>query len=364
MTAAVRQFLAARSPRRYGERPTPLHRLDRFSAAVGREVWIKRDDLVSVGVGGNKIRKLAYLVADALASGADHLVTVGAAQSNHARCVAVVAAMEGVGCDLVLGGDPVSPAVGNLLLDHLLGATVHRPGTDDWSELEAISMAVADELRAAGKRPYAMPIGGSTPIGALGFVDAYLELYDQLGALGVAPTAIVHATSSGGTQAGLVVGRHLAGSSGGGPAARIVGIGVAKTGAHLAGEVAAIVEGCVNLVGGSPPPASDIVVVPGYLGPAYGEPTEGALAALRLLVRTEGIVVDPVYTAKALHAVVDLDGSMLGDGPLVFWHTGGLPAVFAPQYASHLLGRAQIDAENPRLLLDGEDIQVSRMPSP
>ena len=351
MTAALRQLLASRSPRRYGERPTPLHRLDRFSAAVGRDVWIKRDDLVSVGVGGNKIRKLSYLVADALAVGADHLVTVGAAQSNHARCVAAVAAMEGLGCDLVLGGDPASPAVGNLLLDHLFGATVHRPGTDAWSELEAISTTVADELRAAGKRPYVMPIGGSTPIGALGFVDAYLELYAQLDALGVAPTAIVHATSSGGTQAGLVVGRRLAAPSGGGaqPAARIVGVGVAKTSAHLAGEVASIVEGCIDLIGESPATDPDIVVVPGYLGPAYGEPTEGSLAALRLLLRTEGILVDPVYTAKALHAVVDpswglgvpdatgASGSMFGAGPIVFWHTGGLPAVFAPQFASHLL---------------------------
>ena len=349
MTTALRQSLASRSPRRYGELPTPLHRLDRFSAAIGREVWIKRDDLVSVGAGGNKIRKLAYLVADALGGGADHLVTVGAAQSNHARCVAAVAAMEGLGCDLVLGGDPASPAAGNLLLDRLLGATVHRPGTDDWTELEAISTTVADGLRAAGKRPYVMPIGGSTPIGALGFVDAYLELNDQLDVLGVAPTAIVHATSSGGTQAGLVVGRHLAGLAGIGPAARIVGIGVAKTSAHLAGEVAAIVEGCVDLVGGSRPTDTDIVVVPGYLGPAYGEPTEGSLAALRLLLRTEGILVDPVYTAKALHAVVDpswglgapdatgASGSMFGAGPIVFWHTGGLPAVFAPQFASHLL---------------------------
>ena len=352
MTAALRQYLASRSPRRYGERPTPLHRLDRFSAAIGREVWIKRDDLVSVGVGGNKIRKLSYLVADALAVGADHLVTVGAAQSNHARCVAAVAAMEGLGCDLVLGGDPATPAVGNLLLDRMLGATVHQPGTDDWSELEAISTTVADELRAAGKRPYVMPIGGSTPVGALGFVDAYLELRDQLVALGLEPTAIVHATSSGGTQAGLVVGRCLAGpaaAQGAGSAPRIVGIGVAKTSAHLAGEVASIVEGCIDLVGRSPAAEPDIVVVPGYLGPAYGVATEGALAALRLLLRTEGIVVDPVYTAKALHAVVDAsaagagpaDGSehpLSGEGPIVFWHTGGLPAVFAPQFASSLVG--------------------------
>lgn len=325
--------LQAFNPRRYGVGPTPCHRLDRFSHAVGREVWIKRDDLISVGMGGNKIRKLAYLVADALAQGADHLVSVGAEQSNHARCVAAVAAMEGLGCDLILGGNPATPIVGNLLLDHLLDATVHFPGTDDWPTLERTSATVAEALRAQGKHPYVMPIGGSTSIGALGFVDAYLELRGQLAAADLRPSAIVHATSSGGTQAGLALGAHLMADD-----VSVLGIGVAKTTRHLHNEIVSITAGCLDLLDCSEAGMPEIVVVPGYLGAAYAEPTAGALDALRLLFRTEGILVDPVYTAKALHAVIDASTDVVGSGPIVFWHTGGAPAVFAPHFAQDLVG--------------------------
>jgi D-cysteine desulfhydrase family pyridoxal phosphate-dependent enzyme len=328
---SLKSLLAARSPRRYGVYPTAFHRLDRFSKAVGREVWIKRDDLISVGVGGNKVRKLRYLVADALAHGADHLVSVGAEQSNHARCVAAVAALEGMVCDLVLGGDPKTPVVGNLLLDHMLGARVQFPGTDNWEQLERVSQTVANQLRADGRHPYVMPIGGSTPIGAFGFVDAYLELREQMAAADVRPSAIVHATSSGGTQSGLAVGAHLLHDD-----VKILGIGVAKTTRDLHDEIVDITEGCLKLLGdedGMPA----ITVVPGYLGRAYAEPTQGALHALRLLFRTEGILLDPVYTAKAMHAVIDLPVDVLGEGPIVFWHTGGMPAVFSPHFAKDLI---------------------------
>ncbi len=323
--------LARRLPRSYGGRPTPLHRLDRFSSIVGREVWIKRDDLIGVGVGGNKIRKLGFLVADALAQGADHLVTVGAEQSNHARCVAAVAAIEGMGCDLVLGGRPDTPVVGNLLLDRLFGARLHFPGTDDWASLERASTAVADELRAAGKRPYVMPIGGSMPIGALGFVDGYIELRAQLAAAGISPTSIVHATSSGGTQAGLIVGAAAMGD-----AVAIIGVGVAKTSKRLESEILQIAARCGDLVG---IPGIDLAinVLDGYRGAAYAEPTASSTAVLRLLARSEGIVVDPVYSAKALDAVANAPDAVLGHGPVVFWHTGGLPAVFAPQQSAHLI---------------------------
>jgi D-cysteine desulfhydrase family pyridoxal phosphate-dependent enzyme len=329
---SLKSLLTNRAPRRYGIYPTPLHRLDRFSRAIGREVWIKRDDLISVSVGGNKVRKLGYLVADALGQGADHLVSVGAEQSNHARCVAAVAAIEGLACDLVLGGDPNSPVVGNLLLDHMLGARIQFPGTDDWEELERVSLEAAEHLRSVGKRPYVMPIGGSTPIGALGFVDAYLELREQLQVAGVTPSSIVHATSSGGTQSGLVIGAHLLNDD-----VRILGIGVAKTAGDLHAEIVEITEGCLDLLGADPG-VPDITVVPGYLGRAYAETTPGSLEALQLLFRSEGILVDPVYTAKALHAVIDAPVSILGDGPIVFWHTGGMPAVFAPHFSQDLTG--------------------------
>lgn len=331
-TDSLKSLLAARSPRRYGIYPTPFHRLDRFSSEIGRDVWIKRDDLISIGVGGNKIRKLGYLVADALAHGADHLVSVGAEQSNHARCVAATAAIEKLGCDLVLGGDPDSPVVGNLLLDHLLGARVQFPGTDNWEQLERVSQTVAGQLRAQGKHPYVMPIGGSTPIGALGFVDAYLELRQQMAAADLRPSAIVHATSSGGTQSGLAIGAHLMHDD-----VKVLGIGVAKTAGDLWAEIEEITEGCLDLLGADAAGAPDIIVVPGYLGRAYAEPTGGALHALRLLFRTEGILLDPVYTAKAMHAVIDAPNDILGDGPIVFWHTGGMPAVFSPHFVGDLL---------------------------
>ncbi len=293
---------------------------------------MKRDDMISVGLGGNKIRKLRYLVADALSQGADHLVSVGAEQSNHARCVAAVAAMEGLGCDLVLGGAIGAPLSGNLLLNHLMGATVHMSGTENWKQLEEKSHDIARELRDGGKHPYVMPIGGSTPVGALGFVDAYLELRDQVSTAGVMPTAIVHATSSGGTQAGLAIGLHLCRDD-----VRLLGIGVAKTSGELHDEIVAIVDGALGVLG-APTPSPVVTVVPGYLGRAYGDPTQGSLRALRLLLQSEGILVDPVYTAKALHAIVDGSDDLLGSGPVVFWHTGGMPAVFAPHYAETLFG--------------------------
>lgn len=326
----LKRRLAAIPTETFGLYPTPLHRLDRFSNAVGREVWIKRDDLISVGLGGNKVRKLGYLVADAKAAGANHLVTVGAQQSNHARCVAAVAAMMGLGCDLVLGGSPDAPIAGNLVLDTLLGATLHFPDTEYWPELENVSLKVADQLWAEGRHPYVMPIGGSTAIGALGYVNAYIELRDQLNATGLVPTAIVHATSSGGTQAGLVAASHALNDG-----IPVLGIGVAKSSSDLEAEVHRLVDKCLGLLGVASSEPS-VTVVPGYLGEAYALPTVGAINALRLLARTEGIIVDPVYTAKALHAVIDGANDLLGDGPVVFWHTGGLPAIFSPTFVDAL----------------------------
>jgi D-cysteine desulfhydrase family pyridoxal phosphate-dependent enzyme len=325
--------LATFGARPYGVFPTPFHRIGRFSEAIGRGVWIKRDDLISVGLGGNKVRKLAYLAADARRLGADHLVSVGAEQSNHARCVASVAAMEGWGCDLVLGGDPAAPRVGNLLLDHLLGATIHMPGTESWPELERVSELVAADLRAAGKHPYVMPIGGSTPVGALGFVAGYLELRTQLAEAGIAPSSIVFATSSGGTHAGLAVGAHLLGDD-----IAIVGVGVAKSSSDLEFEIDKIAADCLDLLSAGSAAPLDVRVLPGYLGTAYADPSPGGLDALRLLLRTEGILTDPVYTSKALHAVVAAANDVVGDGPIVFWHTGGGPAAFAPRFAKALIG--------------------------
>jgi len=316
----------ARQPRlSLGLRPTPFHRAPSFSKAVGADVWLKRDDLNGVATGGNKVRKLEFLLGEAASLDADTLITVGAAQSNHARTVAAAAAMHGLECHLVLGGDRPSAPTGSLVADLMLGAKLHFAGSDDWDVLESRAEALANELRREGGRPFVMPIGGSTRVGALGFVGAFTELLEQIPADELLRWTIVHASSSGGTQAGLEVGRQLLGL----PGPRIVGVAVAKTAGDLRAEIHELMTQAAHLLGFdralSPP-----YLVDGFIGSGYAIPTPGARAAMTLLARSEGILTDPVYTAKALDALVELAKSHeLGDGPVVFWHTGGLPALFA-----------------------------------
>ena len=307
-----------------GTLPTPLLPLPGFSKEVGVEVWIKRDDLSGFAFGGNKVRKMEFLLADALQRECDVLLTVGGAQSNHARTVAATAVTHGLGCHLVLGGSRPSAPTGNLLLDRIFGAELHFAETEDWATLEGQMDQLASQLTEEGRRPYTIPIGGSTRIGALGFVAAFAELTQQCSVLDISPRWIVHATSSGGTQAGLEAARRMLGS--GGP--RVLGVAVAKTGKDLSEEVERLVAEVQDLIGGDPG-GEPFEVLDGYMGPAYGVPTEGALEALALLSSTEGIPTDPVYSAKALHALVER-GRDLG-GPIVFWHTGGLPALFSDE---------------------------------
>lgn len=313
--------------------PTALHAAPRFSAEIGGEVWLKRDDLTGTGLGGNKIRKLELIAADALAAGADALVSAGAPQSNHARTVATVAAMLGLECHLVLGGDRPAGSTGNLLLDELVGARLHWAGSHDWAVLAAGVDRVTGELGAAGHRPYAIPVGGSVPLGAAAFTAAYLELAVQCRDAGLAPSAVIHASSSAGTQAGLSLGAALAGVLGpelGLPAPPVLGVDVAKITDPLAEEVSRLAGATADLLGvgdlwgraGRP-----VRVLDGYLGPGYAVASGGACDALRLLARTEGVVTDPVYSAKGLHAVV----AEPVDGPVVFWHTGGVPALFSDE---------------------------------
>lgn len=321
--------LSARPRVRLATLPTPLHPARRFSDAIGADVWLKRDDLTGVALGGNKIRKLEFLLGDAREAGADCLVTVGAAQSNHARTVAAGAAMSGLPCHLVLGGDRPDTPTGNILLDSLLGAELHFTGVTAWDELEAAAEELRTTLVARGHRPYVIPMGGSTATGALGFAAAYLELLGQLGAEGIEPAVIVHATASGGTQAGLHAAHRLLFPTGGGPA--VAGVAVSGTTGELMEEVAGLADDVAKLLGGpalAPPSAVD-----GFRGEAYGVSTPGGEAALRLLLRTEGVLTDPVYTAKALHAVVERGAELAGGRPLVFWHTGGAPSVFSGEHA-------------------------------
>lgn len=309
--------------------PTPVVRAERFGAAIGADVWIKRDDIGSIGLAGNKVRKLEFVVADALAQGADTLVTAGAAQSNHARATACAAAALGLRCILVLGGSQPVRAEGNLLLDGLFGAELRFVGSDDWSD---INRALADTVAAAGDAgdaPYLIPLGCSSPLGAVGFVAAYRELLDQLDVAGVTAAEVWHASTSGGTQAGLTLGRWLAGR---GPAVRGVSAGVVwrdPTGAlaRHATEAAALLGEMVEIA------PHDIALDLEWVGAGYGEPTPAALEAIDLLARTEGILCDPVYSGKGLAALVGAARAGRLPGPVVFWHTGGVPVMFDSRYS-------------------------------
>jgi D-cysteine desulfhydrase family pyridoxal phosphate-dependent enzyme len=309
--------------------PTPLHRLARFGEAVGAEVWIKRDDAGPVGLAGNKVRKLEYVLAEAIGQGADTIVIIGAEQSNAARATAAACAQLGLRCVLVLSGDrPQSPA-GNLLLDELFGAEVHFAGDVGWAELWQVSQRIGDELRGEGATPYTLPAGASSPLGACGFVRAWQELRDQ----GVDAERLYFASSSCGTYAGLLLGRAITGDDG--PALRAIGVAPDVV-PDVPGYVAGLAAGAAELLGVEadvPTPEVDMA----FLGEGYGIPSPEGIEAIRLLARTEGIVCDPVYSGKALAALVA--DARQDAAPAVFWHTGGYHALFAPRYGDAVVGR-------------------------
>jgi 1-aminocyclopropane-1-carboxylate deaminase/D-cysteine desulfhydrase-like pyridoxal-dependent ACC family enzyme len=311
--------------------PTPLEQGPLLPG--GARLWVKRDDLTGLGMGGNKARKLEHLCGVALAEGADTLVTVGAGQSNHCRMTAAAGARLGLDVHLVLGGPASEGPAGNQLLSALFGAEAHHPGTDDWGELENAKDALADELRSSGRRPFAIPIGGSTAVGAVGFAAAYVELVEQASRAGCRPRAVVHATSSGGTHAGLLAGR-AAVATGGAAGPDVLAFAVAK-GILLEDRFAAgLATETLELLGldGVGIDPSDVHVEGSALGDEYAVPTPEADDALLLAARCGGWVLDRVYTAKAFAGLLSLArAGRWGPGDdVVFWHTGGQPAVFAP----------------------------------
>ena len=312
--------------------PTPLHEMPRLSRALGGpRLWIKRDDQTGLALGGNKTRKLEFSLGEALRRGADTLVTLGAVQSNHARQTAAAAAAQGLRCVLVLRGDPPPLPNGNLLLDHLLGARVVFTGARD-REVVARELVAAET--AAGHRPYLIPVGASDEIGAAGYVAALEEMTGQLDAMGVRPDRVVMASSSFGTQAGLCVGAKALGFS-----AQIAAVAIDSPRAELQAGVAAIAAPLALRLGleVSVTPG-EVIAHDGYLGAGYaimGRPEREAIA---LVARHEGILLDPVYTGRAMAGLIDLIRRReFGAGEtIVFWHTGGSPALFA--YADELGG--------------------------
>ncbi len=320
--------LGDRQRTRLGFFPTPVVELTRLSALLGGpRIFIKRDDQSGVGMGGNKIRKLEYLLGDALALGADTIVTGGAIQSNHCRQTAAAAAMCGLGCHLALGGKAPAEFQGNLLLDRLLGAELHWCGSHRKGEEIP---DICDVLRSTGKNPYIVPYGGSNPIGACGFVEAMREFSEQQ-KKGLPPfTHIVFASSSGGTHAGMLVGSSMYTAG-----CRLVGISIDKEdmkGASLERTIIRLASETAELAGHKKTfSEEELILCTDYLGDGYGVVGDPEREALTLAARQEGILLDPVYTGRAMAGLLDMirKEKMTREDTVLFWHTGGTPALFA-----------------------------------
>ena len=310
--------------------PTPIEPLPRLTKLLqGPQLFIKRDDLTGLALGGNKTRKLEYLAADALAQGCRMLITTGAVQSNHCRQVAAAAARLGLGCILVLAGEDPGSRQGNLLLDELSGAKLVFISKEERDQRLQQAFAQADE---DGLKPYLIPYGGSNPIGVQGYIQAMHELQAQQ----LQPDWIVLASSSGGTQAGLVLGAKQTGFLG-----RILGISVDKPADELMQTIMALANQTAAWLGIDKKIESEDVLVNGaYCQAGYGILQPAEVEAIRLFARTGGILLDPVYTGRAAAGLIDLirKGFFSPNETVLFWHTGGIPALFAEPYASALLG--------------------------
>lgn len=312
--------------------PTPIEPADRLGAELGLatgRLWVKRDDCTGLAGGGNKARKLETLCADALARGCDTLVTGGGPQSNHARMTAAAANRLGLACTVLLTADePAAGEVpaGNVLLDVLLGADIRWIGDMPFADTEAAIRSEAARLDAAGRRCYPIPVGGASPVGEQGYVGAAHEIDDQLDDVAL----VVTADGSGGTHAGLAAGL--------GAFDRVLGVDV---GARPDLETALPAKAAAAAaLAGLPTPGGAPRVEPDQIGERYGVPTTGAREALDLAARREGLVLDPVYTGKAMAGLVAAarSGRLPGDGRLVFLHTGGLPALFAEEFGRWIAG--------------------------
>jgi D-cysteine desulfhydrase family pyridoxal phosphate-dependent enzyme len=308
--------------------PTPLHYAERLSAALGGpEIWFKRDDLTGFGLGGNKIRKLEFLAAAALAQGADTLVTGAGPQSNHVRATMAVAARLGLKGVAVLHGSRPSETHGNLLLDELLGAEVIFTNDPDRSQLDARIVAEAERLQQEGRRPYIIGRGGASGLGSVGYVAASLELLVQLVEQKLPFDYLFCATGSCGTQAGLVVGAKWFQ-----PGYQVLGITVSRPRRECLARIEKLAHETISLLNLnlalSP---DDIKVNDDYIGAGYGIPSLAGIEAIRLVAQTEGIMLDPVYSGKAMAGLIELirRGQIGPQHKILFVHTGGAPSLFA-----------------------------------
>jgi D-cysteine desulfhydrase family pyridoxal phosphate-dependent enzyme len=311
--------------------PTPIEELPRLRDALGKacaRIWIKRDDYTGAGFGGNKVRKLEYVLAKAIHDGAHSAITIGGEKSNHARVTAALCAKFGLHCILVLSPAAVKyeglePA--NLIVDELVGAEVHRVANRE--ERLTTMRAIAERLEGEGKRVAEIPLGASVPLGALGFVRALEEITQQMQAINLRPNYIFHASSSGGTQAGISAGCQLFGMDG----TKLIGVSPDDSSVSIEAEVRKIIRGINELLDLPDKTLQEqVTVLDDYVGEGYGIPSEGSTAALNLVARSEGILLDPVYTAKAMAGLIDWIKSdrLTKDDTILFWHTGGQLALF------------------------------------
>jgi D-cysteine desulfhydrase family pyridoxal phosphate-dependent enzyme len=311
---------------RFAHLPTPVEELPRFSAVLGGpRILVKRDDQTGLAFGGNKTRKLEFLVAEAKHDGADVLVSAGALQSNHCRQTAAAAAKFGFECVLVLTGEDPERNSANLLLDQLLGAQIVR--VHDRADRDKVLLETADRLSAEGHKPYVVPYGGSSPTGALAYAFAMAELLEQRKDV----NWIVFATSSGGTHAGLVLGQRAFGFKG-----KILGISIDESKEWLETHVSRLAAATSERLG-TPMTfeANDVLANEDYCRAGYGVVTESEREAVRLMASTEGLLLDPVYTGRAAAGLIDLirQNFFGSEETVLFWHTGGQPALFADRYA-------------------------------
>lgn len=310
------------------EFPTPIHYLESFSKACnGPAIFMKRDDITTLGMGGNKTRKLEFLIGEALEQGKDTLVTAGGLQSNHCRLTAAAARKANLSCRLVLNGERPEIPNGNLLLDKIFGASVHYC---DRKDRDRRLIQATEDLLADGKNPYVIPVGGSNSIGSTGYVKAMFELETQLKGMNIKLDAIVFASSSGGTQAGLTLGAKIINFKG-----QILGISIdqTKTGdqpfpqvlTEIANTTAQRIGFPLQLV------EEDFSLNCDYLGAGYAMPGDIEFNAIRDLAQYEGILLGPVYTARAMGGLINLIQKRYfrKDQTVLFWHTGGTPELFA-----------------------------------
>ncbi|RJP54012.1 MAG: D-cysteine desulfhydrase family protein [Anaerolineaceae bacterium] len=324
--------------------PTPIEELQNLSHALGGpRILVKRDDQTGLAFGGNKTRKLEFLIAEARDQGADLLISGGAMQSNHCRQTAAAAARYGFECKLVLTGEKPKQATANLLLDQLFGAEIIT--VEDRAFRDQILQKTFDDAVAAGKKPYLVPYGGSSPAGAMGYAFAMEELMKQInGDLGGFENLrgleqgidwIVFGTSSGGTHAGLVLGQRLFGYKG-----KVLGISIDEPEEELKSHVSDLASRASEKLGERINfSRNDVLATEDYCQAGYGVFGEGEREAIRLFAKQEGLLLDPVYTGRAAAGMIDLirNGFFKKDETVLFWHTGGQPALFADKYSNSLL---------------------------